>query len=91
MENLCSSGTMIAINTVIHVDRSIGITKPLLRHRMIPFLKRFNYHSITQKRFKMQSWMRIRIPLLIAFLAFILAAPVYFLYEQVSGFQCITS
>ena len=36
-----------------------------------------------EKRFKMQSWMRFRIPLLIAFLAFILAAPVYFLYEQV--------
>ena len=81
---------MIAINTVIHVDRSIGITKPLLRDRMIPLFKKINaeknlklslYHS--KKRFKMQSWMRFKIPLLIAFLAFILASPVYFLYEQV--------
>ena len=37
LEILFSSGTMIAINTVIHVDRSIGITKPLLREWLIHF------------------------------------------------------
>ena len=37
--NPFSSGTMIAINTVIHVNRSIGITKPLLRNQLIYFLK----------------------------------------------------
>ena len=46
IENQISSGTMIAINTVIHVDRSIGITKPLLRDRMIHFFKKLLLRKI---------------------------------------------
>ena len=53
-----------------------------LRRKMV-LTTLYNIIVSIEKRFKMQSWMRFRIPLLIAFLAFILAAPVYFLYEQV--------